>query len=86
VEIIMQTRISEIADGIFSLSTFVPDIAPPAGFTFNQFPVIGDEPLHVSHRPAQDVSAQPRGARRSMRLSACAGSPSATTRPTSAAP
>ena len=27
------------------LSTFVPDIAPPAGFTFNQFLVLGDEPL-----------------------------------------
>src|SRR5262245_63821878 len=41
----METRIDEIADGIFRLSTFVPDIAPPAGFTFNQFLVMGDEPL-----------------------------------------
>lgn len=41
----MQTRVSEIADGIYRLSTFVPDIAPPAGFTFNQFLVLGDEPL-----------------------------------------
>ena len=41
----MQTRISEIADGIYRLSTYVPDIAPPAGFTFNQFLVLGDEPL-----------------------------------------
>ncbi|MFN3746728.1 MAG: MBL fold metallo-hydrolase [Hyphomicrobiaceae bacterium] len=41
----MQTEISEIADGIYRLSTFVPDIAPPAGFTFNQFLVLGDEPL-----------------------------------------
>ncbi len=41
----MQTKISEIADGIYRLSTFVPDIAPPAGFTFNQFLVLGDEPL-----------------------------------------
>lgn len=41
----MQTRIQEIADGIYRLSTFVPDIAPPAGFTFNQFLVLGDEPL-----------------------------------------
>jgi flavorubredoxin len=45
VENAMETRISEIADGIFRLSTFVPDIAPPAGFTFNQFLVMGDEPL-----------------------------------------
>ena len=41
----METRISEISNGIFRLSTFVPDIAPPAGFTFNQFLVMGDEPL-----------------------------------------
>jgi flavorubredoxin len=41
----METRIAEIADGIYRLSTYVPDIAPPAGFTFNQFLVLGDEPL-----------------------------------------
>lgn len=41
----METRITEIANGIYRLSTFVPDIAPPAGFTFNQFLVLGEEPL-----------------------------------------
>jgi flavorubredoxin len=41
----METRIDEIARDIYRLSTFVPDIAPPAGFTFNQFLVLGDEPL-----------------------------------------
>lgn len=41
----MQTQIAEIADRIFRLSTFVPQIAPPAGFVFNQFLVLGDEPL-----------------------------------------
>jgi flavorubredoxin len=41
----MQTRIAEIADGIYRLSIFVPEIAPPAGFTFNHFLVRGDEPL-----------------------------------------
>ncbi len=41
----MQTKIDEIADGIYRLSTFVPEIAPPAGFAFNQFLVLGDEPL-----------------------------------------
>lgn len=41
----METKIAEIADGIYRLSTYVPDIAPPAGFTFNQFLVLGDEPL-----------------------------------------
>ena len=48
----MTTRIDEIADGIFRLSTFVPDIAPPAGFTFNQFLIAADEPMlfHAGHR------------------------------------
>ena len=41
----METSIDEIADGIFRLSTFVPDIAPPQGFTFNQFLIRGDEPM-----------------------------------------
>jgi flavorubredoxin len=41
----MQTSVTEIADGIFRLSTFVPEVAPPAGFTFNQFLVAGDDPL-----------------------------------------
>jgi len=41
----MQTDTAEIADGIFRLSTFVPDIAPPAGFTFNQFLITAKEPL-----------------------------------------
>ncbi|MGH6771738.1 MAG: MBL fold metallo-hydrolase [Xanthobacteraceae bacterium] len=41
----METKIAEIADGIYRLSTYVPEIAPPAGFAFNQFLVLGDEPL-----------------------------------------
>jgi len=41
----MSTTVDEIADGIYRLSTWVPDIAPPAGFTFNQFLVAADEPL-----------------------------------------
>jgi flavorubredoxin len=41
----MATTLSEIADGIYRLSTFVPDVEPPAGFTFNQFLILGDEPL-----------------------------------------
>jgi flavorubredoxin len=44
-EEIMETRINEIAEGVYRLSTFVPDIAPPAGFTFNQFLILGEEPL-----------------------------------------
>jgi hypothetical protein len=45
VEELMETRIDEIADDIYRLSTLVPDIAPPAGYTFNQFLVLGEEPL-----------------------------------------
>jgi flavorubredoxin len=41
----MQTQIDEIADSIYRFSTFVPEVAPPAGFTFNQFLVMADEPL-----------------------------------------
>lgn len=41
----MQTKVDEIASGIYRLSTYVPEIAPPAGFTFNQFLIDGDEPL-----------------------------------------
>jgi flavorubredoxin len=41
----METKINEIAEGIYRLSTYVAEIAPPAGFTFNQFLVLGDEPL-----------------------------------------
>jgi flavorubredoxin len=40
----MRTQVTEIAPGIYRLSTFIPQITP-AGFTFNQFVVDGDEPL-----------------------------------------
>jgi flavorubredoxin len=41
----METRINEIADGIYRLSTHVAEVAPPAGLTFSQFLIKGDEPL-----------------------------------------
>jgi flavorubredoxin len=41
----MTATIDEIGDGIFRLSVFVPEVAPPAGFTFNHFLVMGEEPL-----------------------------------------
>jgi flavorubredoxin len=40
----MQTNVHEIADGVYRLSTCVPDVAPD-GFTFNQFLIDADEPL-----------------------------------------
>jgi flavorubredoxin len=39
------TRIDEIADGIYRISTPVPPDAFPGGFTFNQFLIVDDEPL-----------------------------------------
>jgi len=41
----METRTDEIAPDIFRFATFVPEIAAPAAFTFNQFLVRADEPL-----------------------------------------
>ncbi len=41
----MQTRIDEIAAGIYRISVYVPEVAAPAGFTFNHFLILGDEPL-----------------------------------------
>ena len=38
------TKIDEIGDGLYRLSTFVSDIGP-TGFTFNQFLIDDDEPL-----------------------------------------
>jgi flavorubredoxin len=48
----METRIDEIADNIYRLSTLVPEVSPPAGFTFNQFLIKADEPMlfHCGHR------------------------------------
>ena len=40
----MHTDITEINDGIYRLSTFVPEVGP-TGFAFNQFLVDADEPL-----------------------------------------
>jgi flavorubredoxin len=55
----VNARIDEIADRIYRISTFVPDL-PPHGFTFNQFVVDADEPLlyHTGMRGIfPDVSA-----------------------------
>lgn len=39
------TRVDEIADGIYRISTPVPPTSFPGGFTFNQFLIDDDEPL-----------------------------------------
>jgi flavorubredoxin len=41
----METRIDEIAPDVFRLSTLVDAVAPPAGFTFNQFLVRDEQPF-----------------------------------------
>jgi flavorubredoxin len=40
----MQPTVDQIADDIYRISTFVPEVSPE-GFTFNQFLVAADEPL-----------------------------------------
>lgn len=40
----MSVQVDEIAPDIYRLCTFVPEM-PPAGFTFNQFLVVDEEPL-----------------------------------------
>lgn len=39
------TRVDEIADGIFRISTRIPPGAVPGGFTFNQFLIRDEQPL-----------------------------------------
>lgn len=48
----MDVKIDEIADSIYRLSVFVPEVAPPAGFTYNHFLILGDEPalFHCGRR------------------------------------
>jgi len=41
----METTVSEIAPRVYRFSTFVPEVAAPAGFTFNQFLVDAEEPF-----------------------------------------
>ncbi len=56
----MEAKVDEIGDGIYRISMFMPHVLPPAGFTFNQFLVLADEPLlfHCGHRKLfPDVSA-----------------------------
>ena len=40
----MKTAVDEIAEGIYRISTYVPE-ASPGGFTFNQFLLDGEDPL-----------------------------------------
>src|SRR5215467_7571256 len=48
----MDVRTDEIGDRIYRISTFLPQGAEGAGFTFNQFLIDAEEPLlfHCGHR------------------------------------
>ena len=59
----MKTEITEIADKIYRLSTFVPQVGP-TGFTFNQFLIDAERAAAVPLRPSLDVPADLRGGRR----------------------
>ena len=39
------TRIAEIADGIYQITTPIGNTAVPGGFTFNQYLIADEEPL-----------------------------------------
>ena len=41
----MTIKIDEIGDRIFRISAFVPEIAPPDGFTYNAFLIDAEEPM-----------------------------------------
>ena len=78
----METTTSEIADGIYRFSTYVPE----GNFMFNQFLVQGEEPLLFHTGPRQMFPLVSDGdGRGHARSSSCAGSRSVTSRPTSAA-
>ena len=55
----MDTRINEIADRIYRLSTYVADIGP-TGFTFNQYLIDDDQPLlfHTGPRAMYPLVAE----------------------------
>ena len=57
----MEAKVDEIADGVYRISAYVPDIAPPAGFTYNHFLVLGDEPPALPYRAQAHVSGRSRG-------------------------
>ena len=56
----MKTEVTEIADRIYRLSTFVPQIGP-TGFTFNQFLIDAEQPLlfHARDRGDQPLQDSP---------------------------
>lgn len=56
-----ETRIDEVADRIYRISTPVPPTVAPGGFSFNQYLVAADEPL-LFHTGPRRIFAQVREA------------------------
>jgi len=51
------TRVDEIASGIYRISTPVTSV--PGGFSFNQYLVVDDAPLLLPQWTARNVRADP---------------------------
>jgi hypothetical protein len=79
----LETNIDEIADGVFRFSTWIPGITEH-GFTFNQFLLTGEQPVlfHCGMRQLFPLVSWAIG--KVIGSNGCAGSPSPTSRPTSA--
>ena len=78
----METNVDEIAERIYRLSTFVPDVGP-TGFTFNQFLIDADEPVIFHTGPRGMFPLVSDAIASVLPLERCAGSCSVTSKPTS---
>lgn len=63
----MKTRVDEIADRVFRISTFVPEVGPD-GFTLNQFLLRAEQPLLFHCGPSAIFADVAEAAARIMRL------------------
>jgi hypothetical protein len=79
------TRIDEIVDGLYRISTAMPPDVIAGGFTFNQFLLVDDQPL--LHHTVRGSCSRPPATRSPAccRRNGCAGSRCRTSRGTSAA-
>ena len=80
------SRVEEIADGIYRVSTCLPHAVGDRDLTINQFLVLADEPVlfHTGLRASFKETAA--AVARCCRSSASGGCPSGTSRRTSAGP
>lgn len=53
----MDVQTTEIVDGVYRFSTLVPEVAAPAGFTFNQYLIDAEQPLLFHTGPRQMFGA-----------------------------